>query len=80
MNSPQSAREVASLTDQELAEFMALTPEEAARIIPNLMPLKRATYERMAQLCDDIALWQSGAGPKPDYAILCHDHTPKDAP
>lgn len=41
------------------------------RLLATFTPEKRATIERMAELVDEIALWQAGVGEKPRDAIIC---------
>lgn len=59
------------MSDLELAKFLGVGWVEGAIIIPALTPRKRAAYERMAEVCDEIDLWQAGVGPKPSGVILC---------
>lgn len=59
------------LTDAELTEFLALTPEEAAIIFAKITPEKRAVWERMAEVYGEIVLWEAGVGRKPSGVILC---------
>lgn len=64
-----------SMTDPELMEFLwpghTQSPGEVARFVGSLTPTQRATYERMNDACNDLALWEEGVAPKPDYAIIC---------
>lgn len=60
-----------AMPDDKLAEFMHLSPDEAKIIIPRLAPSKRATIERMAEVCGEIMLWEAGVGKKPSGVILC---------
>lgn len=57
------------MNDQELAEYLNLTPADAAIVIPKLTPQRRATYDRMKQLELEFDLWLIGLGPKPDALI-----------
>lgn len=58
------------MTDAELAEYLHLSPGDAAIIIPRLTPQRRATYDRMKQVEIEAALWLEGLGPKPTGALL----------
>lgn len=61
------------MTNEALADF--LCPDDPATglriVVETLTPEKRAAYERMAEVCDEIALWEAGVGPKPLGVILC---------
>ncbi len=59
------------MTDTELASFLCLSPDEAAKILPKLSPERRAAYERMAEVTLELNLWQAGLGPKPSGVIVC---------
>lgn len=63
------------MTDAELAEYLHLTPEEAAIVIPKLTPGKRAVYERMKQVEMEAALWVNGLGPKPTGVLIDTDRS-----
>lgn len=58
------------MTDTELAEYLHLTPAEAAIVIPKLTSGKRAVYERMKQVEIEAALWSEGLGPKPQGVLI----------
>lgn len=58
------------MTDAELAEYLHLTPAEAAIVVPKLTPAKRAVYERMKQVEIEAALWAEGLGPKPQGVLI----------
>lgn len=58
------------MCDAQLAEWLCLPADEAAKIIPNLTPEQRATYERMAQRETAVALWQKGLGPLPSDVLV----------
>jgi hypothetical protein len=58
------------MTDQELADYLHLTPDEAAVIIPRLPALHRASYERMRQVEVEAELWAAGLGPKPAGVLI----------
>ncbi len=55
------------MNDEQLAEYLDITPEMVAQITPDL----RATYERMADIETGIDLWRAGVRPKPEGVILC---------
>lgn len=59
------------MTDQEFAERLGLSADEAAKIIPMMTPERRAALEQIAGLAMEIHLWEAGLGPKPTGAILC---------
>ena len=66
--------EGAAMTDAELAKFLVIEDEPwCDKFIASMEPEKRATYERMADLEFEIALWQQGLGPKPTDAIILMD-------
>lgn len=52
------------MNDQELTEYLNLTPADAAIVIPKLTPQRRATYDRMKQLELEFDLWLIGLGLK----------------
>lgn len=58
------------MNDQELADYLHLTPAEAAIVIPKITPAKRAVYDRMKQVEIEAALWVDGLGPKPEGVLL----------
>lgn len=58
------------MNDEEFAKAMNLTPAEAAVVIPKMPPEKRAAYERLIKLGDDLNLWMSGIGPKPQGVLI----------
>jgi hypothetical protein len=58
------------MTDAELTAYLHLTPEEAAIIIPKIMPAKRELYARMKAVEIEAALWAEGLGPKPHGVLL----------
>lgn len=65
------------MTDSELAEYLHLTPAEAAIVIPKLTPGKRAVYERMKQVEIEAALWTEGLGPKPQGVLIDTERSTK---
>jgi hypothetical protein len=65
------------VSDAELAAFLGIDdcdPEKVGRYIEAMPPEKRATYERMSEVCIELQLWQDGLGPKPDGVIVCREH------
>lgn len=58
------------MTDEELAEYLRLTPAEFAIVLPKLSPQRRATYNRMKQIEIDLGLWEAGIGPKPQDVMV----------
>ena len=60
------------MTDEEMATFVGLTPEDEARVafVKHLSPEKRALFERMATLDMEVALWRDGLGPKPRGVLV----------
>lgn len=63
------------MTDLELAKFLGIADDERwPRAIAKLDPKKRAAYERMADVCIEVELYEAGLGPKPQGVILCYDH------
>ena len=62
-----------TMDDAELAEYLHLTPTEAAIVIPKLSPARRAVYDRMKSLETEIFLWQNGLGPKPQNVLMDFD-------
>lgn len=61
------------MTDAELAEYLHLTPAEAAIVIPKLTPQRREVYDRMKSLETHIFLWENGLGPKPTNVLMDFD-------
>lgn len=58
------------MTDEELAKWLNLTPEEAVIVIPKLTPSRRAVYAHMRKVEVDAALWAEGLGPKPPGVLI----------
>ena len=67
----------ATMTDAELADYLHLTSEEAAIVIPKLSPAKRAVYDRMKQVEIESALWSEGLGPKPRGVLIDTERSTK---
>lgn len=60
------------MTDIELATFLGIQNDPRWSLaIARLVPAKRAAYERMANLCNELRLWQDGLGPMPAGIIVC---------
>lgn len=66
-----------AMNDAELAEYLHLTPAEAAIVIPKLTPEKRAVYDRMKQVEIEAALWAEGLGPKPTGVLIDTERSTK---
>lgn len=63
------------MTDAELAAYLGIAGEPyEARFMAGVTPERRALYERMKEVEDDVRLWQAGVGQKPTGVILCHEH------
>lgn len=58
------------MNDAEFAEYLHLTPDEAAIVIPKMSEEKRRTYDRMKQVEIDVALWMEGLGPDPRRHVM----------
>lgn len=58
------------MTDIELALFLGLSPDEAAKIIPQLHPSTRFAYEQMAKAAQGIADYVAGAGSLPPNVLI----------
>lgn len=60
------------MTDEELAAFCGLKPDDPMRhkFVQSLSPSKRALFERMAILETEIELWHAGLGPKPTGVLI----------
>ncbi|UEM16782.1 hypothetical protein J4G43_022740 [Bradyrhizobium barranii subsp. barranii] len=67
------------MTDEEMAAFLGLSPEEEDRagFVKGLSPEKRALFERMAALETEVALWQDGLGPKPQGVLIDTERSTK---
>lgn len=63
------------MTDLELAQGMGIADDERwPKVIAKLSPEKRAAYERLITVADELNLWQAGLGPKPTGVIVCREH------
>ncbi len=60
----------AMMNDDELAEYLHLSPEHAALVIPKLSPARRAVYERMKLVEFETELWIAGLGSKPQGVLI----------
>lgn len=58
------------MTDEELTEYLHLTPEQAQKILPRLTPERRATFVKMKEIED----WANNGrrGPRP-HALMDFD-------
>jgi len=65
------------MTDIELAEYLHLSPADAAIVISKLSLQQRAAYETLRQVEIDIFRWQQGIGPKPTGVLLDFDRPRK---
>jgi hypothetical protein len=67
------------MTDEEMAAFLGLTPEENDRIgfVKGLPPEKRALFERMAIIEVEVDLWHEGLGPKPAGVLIDTERSTK---
>jgi hypothetical protein len=65
------------MTDSELAEYLHLTPADAAVVIPKLTTQRRAVYDRMKQVEIEAALWSEGLGPKPQGVLIDTERSTK---
>jgi hypothetical protein len=55
-----------------LAKFLGLADDARwPSAIAKLTAKQRATYERMANVCIELDLWQAGLAPKPENVIVC---------
>jgi hypothetical protein len=61
------------MSDDDLARYLCLSPDEAAIILPKLTPERRAVYERMSRLEADLFLWEQGLGPKPQDVLIDYE-------
>lgn len=60
------------MTDDELADFCGLKPDDPLReqFVKTLSPERRALFERMATVEIEVNLWQAGLGPKPAGVLI----------
>lgn len=65
------------MTDEEMATFVGLTPEEENRVgfVKGLSPERRALFERMANVEMEVKLWHDGLGPKPEGVLIDTDRS-----
>lgn len=68
------------MTDAELTEFLHLSPEDAAIVLPQLSPERRALYARMKQVEIEANLWAAGVGPKPAGVLIDTERSLRRAP
>lgn len=67
------------MKDADLAKFLGIDADHPnlAAFMAKLDPAKRASYERMYEVCGELALWETGLGPKPKGVLIDMDRTPK---
>lgn len=67
------------MTDEEMAAFLGLTPEEENRVgfVKGLSSERRSLFERMSTLEMDLKLWQDGLGPKPVGVLIDTERSTK---
>ena len=65
------------MDDSELARYLHLTPDEAAKVIPKLTPEQRTTYMRLGKFGDDWNLYAAGFGPRPTGALVDTERSTK---
>lgn len=59
------------MNDADLARYLHIQDEpELAAIIARMTPERRAAYERMAILEDDLRKWALGEASFPGYALI----------
>lgn len=60
-----------TVTNEELKKFLGIEGHENAdKLIASLPALKRATFERMAMLEIELALWEKGLAPRPKGVLI----------
>ena len=60
-----------AMSDAELAKFLGIEGEpKADKFIAGLSPEKRAVFDRMAEVENEVALWLEGLGPKPQGVLI----------
>lgn len=67
---------VAAMTDEDFAIAMNIDDEPwgGMKIVANMPAEKRAAYERLVNVGDELNLWTAGLDPKPRGVIVCHEH------
>lgn len=63
-------RKSGTMSDTDLARYLNLSPEEAAKVIPKLTEKQKATYMRLGKFGDDWNLYAAGCGPRPTGALV----------
>lgn len=59
------------MDDADLAAYLGIEDEpRCAEIIARMPPERRASYERMARLENEVNAWIAGEGELPKYAII----------
>jgi hypothetical protein len=67
---------MSTMTDAELAKFLGIDDDPRwPRAIAKLDPAKRASYERMADVCHELALYDAGLGPRPVGVLIDSDRS-----
>jgi len=61
---------VAPMTDEELAEYLGLSPDQMSLYLPNVSTEERAMYDYMRKAEMLMPLWESGVEPYPSDAIV----------
>lgn len=58
------------MTDEDLRVFLNLTPEQGARIIPNITPERRMAYVAMWEAHQRLREWEITGGPPPKGMLV----------
>lgn len=67
------------MTDEEMVAYIGLVGNPMGlTVVKDLSPAKRATYERMAILEMELALWQDGLGQKPLGVLIDAEQSVRD--
>lgn len=62
------------MTDDQLKQYLGIANHpKAQKVVDALTANQRATYERMANIEIEVALWQDGLGPKPQGVLMDFD-------
>ncbi len=61
------------MTDDELIEFLCISDMPRADAL-KIINSKRATFEKMAEVTQDLQRYEAGAGPLPKGVIVCREH------
>ena len=57
------------MTDEQLEDYICVPRGSLPRY--DISPEKRALFDRMAEVENELALWRQGLGPKPKGVIVC---------